>query len=57
MTALLACMYIYHACAWCPRNSEGSDLLDQELQTVVSHKWMLEIKPKSSARAVSTCNC
>lgn len=58
MTVLLACMYIHHVCAWCPRNSEeGSDLLDQESQTVVSRKWMPKIKPKSSARAGSTGNC
>jgi hypothetical protein len=37
MDVLPACMYMQHVCVLCPRRTEeGSDLLDLELQMVVS---------------------
>jgi hypothetical protein len=38
VSILFSCMCVHYVCAlcaWCPRNSEGLDLLDQELQTAV----------------------
>lgn len=49
-----ACVYVHHMCAWCGQKSEeDSNLLELELQMVVSTQLRLGIVLQSSATVVS----
>lgn len=52
MGVLSTCMLMYHE-----EQKRVTDLLELELQTVVSAMWVLEIEPRSSGRATSARNC
>jgi hypothetical protein len=52
MCILLACVYLYHVCVWCPQRSEK----DIKVRRVSYNMWMLATEPRSSAKAASSLN-
>ena len=55
---LPVCMYVYHMQAWCYRGQKMAlDLLELELQTVVSCHMDVENESGSSRSAASALNC